>query len=86
MANIKSQIKRNRQNEQRRQRNRSVRSFLKTKVKRFEESVESGDASAAQEAYRVVARELDKAASAGVVHRNKAANKKSRLARRLQKI
>lgn len=83
MANIKSQIKRNRQNEIAHERNKSVRSFLKTKVKRFQEAVDSGDKDAAAEAYKVVARELDKAASKGVIHRNKAANKKSRLAKKL---
>ena len=83
MANIKSQIKRNRQNEARRQRNKSVRSALKTRVKRFEQAVASGDSDAAQEEYAVAARALDKAASAGIIHKNKAANKKSRLARRL---
>jgi small subunit ribosomal protein S20 len=83
MANIKSQIKRNRQNEARRQRNKSARSLLRTKVKRFEETLGSGDGDAAVEAYRVAARELDKAAGKGVIHRNKAATKKSRLAKRL---
>ena len=48
MANIKSQIKRNRQNEAQRQRNKSVRSALKTKIKRFEQTAASGDADAAQ--------------------------------------
>ena len=83
MANIKSQIKRNRQNEARRVRNKSVRSALKTRVKRFEEALASGDADAAQQEYAATARALDKAASAGIIHKNKAANKKSRLARRL---
>jgi len=83
MANIKSQIKRNRQNEARRQRNKSVRSVLRTRTKRFLELTESGDASAAQEAYRAAARDLDKAAAKGVIHKNTAANQKSRLARRL---
>ncbi|CAN5718925.1 30S ribosomal protein S20 [soil metagenome] len=83
MANIKSQIKRNRQNEASRQRNKAGRSFLKTRVKRFEEALGSGDEQAAQEAYRSAARELDKAAGKGIIHRNKAATKKSRLARRL---
>jgi small subunit ribosomal protein S20 len=83
MANIKSQIKRNRQNERARVRNKSGRSFLKTKVKRFEEAIASGDDQAAREAYRVAARELDKAAGKGIIHRNKAANRKSRLAKRL---
>ena len=83
MANIKSQIKRNRKNEARRMRNKSTRSQLKTKIKRFDEAAASGDAEAASDAYRVAARELDKAASKGIIHKNKAANKKSRLARRL---
>jgi small subunit ribosomal protein S20 len=83
MANIKSQIKRIGQNEARRQRNKSARSLLRTKVKRFEEALGSGDGDAAAEAYRVAARELDKAAGKGVIHRNKAATKKSRLAKRL---
>ena len=83
MANIKSQIKRNRQSEAQRRRNKSVRSRLKTVIKHFEEASASGDAQAADEAYRAAARELDKAASKGIIHKNKAANKKARLARRL---
>ena len=84
MANIKSQIKRNRQNEARRHRNKSVRSALKTKIKRFEQTAASGDADAARDQYLETARALDKAASSGIIHKNKAANKKSRLARRLE--
>jgi small subunit ribosomal protein S20 len=83
MANIKSQIKRNRQNEARRQRNKSVRSALRTSVKTFEQTVGSGDKNAAQDTYRAAARALDKAAAKGVIHKNKAATKKSRLARKL---
>jgi small subunit ribosomal protein S20 len=83
MANIKSQIKRNRQSSARRLRNKSTRSYLKTKIKGLEESLASGERGAVEDAYRVVARELDRAASKGVIHPNKAANKKSRLARRL---
>ncbi|MDQ3984905.1 MAG: 30S ribosomal protein S20 [Actinomycetota bacterium] len=83
MANIKSQIKRNRQNEGRRRRNKSVRSTLKTRVKSFEEALSSGDRAAAEREYGEVARALDKAASKGIIHANTAANKKSRLARRL---
>jgi small subunit ribosomal protein S20 len=83
MANIKSQIKRNRQNFARRLRNKTTRSHLKTMIKRFETALDAGDREGAARAYRVAARELDKAAGKGVVHRNKAANKKSRLARRL---
>jgi small subunit ribosomal protein S20 len=84
MANIKSQIKRNRQNEARRVRNKQVRSGLKTRVKRFEDAVASGDSDAAAAEYRETTQALDKAVSKGVIHKNKAANKKSRLARRLQ--
>ncbi len=85
MANIKSQIKRNRQNEERRQRNKATRSALKTRVKRFDEVLESGDADAAQEAFRDATKALDKAAAKGVLHKNTASNKKSRLAKRLQR-
>jgi small subunit ribosomal protein S20 len=83
MANIKSQIKRNRQNEARRARNKSVRSFLRTKTKRFLDAVEAGDVEEAQTTYQTVTSELDKAAAKGVIHKNKAANKKARLAKRL---
>jgi small subunit ribosomal protein S20 len=86
MANIKSQIKRNRQNEAARVRNKGKRSALKTQVKRFQEAVDAGDRDAAQEAYRGTARAYDKAASDGVIHKNKAANKKSRLAKRLSTL
>ncbi len=84
MANIKSQIKRNRQNELRRRRNKEVRSSLKTGTKRVSEAIDSGDAQAAEDAYRHAARQLDKAASKGIIHKNKAANKKARLAKRLK--
>jgi small subunit ribosomal protein S20 len=83
VANIKSQIKRNRQNESARQRNKAVRSKLKTEAKRFHAAVASGDAGAAEEAFTKVAQSLDKAASKGVIHANNAANKKSRFAKRL---
>ena len=86
MANIKSQIKRNRQNEARYERNRQVRTRLKTYTKRFRTLAEAGDKEAATEAYRVAARELDKAASKGVIHPNKAANNKSSMSRRLQRL
>jgi small subunit ribosomal protein S20 len=82
MANIKSQIKRNRQNESRRKRNRSERSELKTKIKRFVAAAESGDAQA-KELYGDVTSSIDKAAAKGIIHRNKAANQKSRLAKKL---
>jgi small subunit ribosomal protein S20 len=86
MANIKSQIKRNTQNEARRQRNKSGRSLLKSRIKRFETALGEGDREGAEKAFEEVARRLDKAAGKGIVHRNKAANKKSRLARRLNSL
>ncbi len=83
MANIKSQIKRNRQNEMRRSRNKGVRSRLKTFRKRLLEANESGDADSAARAYRDASQALDKAAAKGVIHKNKAANQKAKLAKRL---
>ncbi len=83
MANIKSQIKRNRQNELARQANRSTRSALRTKVKDLTAAVATGDAAAAQASFKEVTKALDQAAAKGVIHKNTAANKKSRLARKL---
>ena len=83
MANIKSQIKRNRQNEAARLRNKSVRSALKTYARRVRESLAAGDREAADAAFRRAARAYDKAASRGVIHPNNAANHKARLARAL---
>jgi small subunit ribosomal protein S20 len=83
MANIASQIKRNRQALVRRQRNKATRSALKTQLKKFSIAAEAGDRNAAQEAFLVAARKLDKAAQKGVVHANFAANKKAKMAKRL---
>ena len=82
MANIKSQIKRNRQNEAARERNKSVRSALKTAVRRFHEAVEAGDADKAKTLAADAAKKLDKAASKGVIHKNQAANRKSAVAKK----
>ena len=81
MANIKSQIKRNRQNEAAHQRNKSVKSALKTAVRQFREAAAAGDSEKAKELARVAGRKLDKAASAGVIHKNQAANRKSAIAK-----
>ncbi|HET7173867.1 MAG TPA: 30S ribosomal protein S20 [Nocardioidaceae bacterium] len=80
MANIKSQIKRIKQNEAAHERNKSVKSALKTAVRRFHEAVEAGDSDRARELARSAARKLDQAASAGVIHKNQAANRKSSIA------
>lgn len=84
MANIKSQIKRNRQNEKRRLRNKAVRSELKTRTKNAEQAAETGEN--LEEATRLAMKRIDKAATKGVIHKNKAARDKSRLAKRLAKI
>jgi small subunit ribosomal protein S20 len=81
LANIKSQIKRNRQNEQARLRNKSVRSALRTHARRVRESLAAGDREAASTALRRANRAHDKAVSKGVIHKNNAANHKARLAR-----
>ena len=80
MANIRSQIKRNRQNERRRLRNKAVKSELKTAVRRFRAAADSGDSAAATSALRDASKLLDKAASKGVIHANQAANRKSAMA------
>ena len=80
MANIKSQIKRNKQNEKRHERNKAVKTGLKTAVRKFREAAESGDAAEAKALANDAAKKLDKAASKGVIHKNQAANKKSALA------
>ena len=82
MANIKSQIKRNKQNEKARQRNQAVKSRLKTAVRRFRELSEAGDKDAALVAGRDAMKALDKAASKGVIHANQAANRKSSIAKK----
>ncbi|QCX27989.1 30S ribosomal protein S20 [Nocardioides jishulii] len=81
MANIKSQIKRNKQNEKARERNKAVKSGLKTAVRKFREAVAAGDKEAAIAAGREANRKLDKAASKGVIHPNQAANRKSSIAK-----
>jgi small subunit ribosomal protein S20 len=81
VANIKSQIKRNRQNEKRRLRNKTVRSELKTRVKAAQTATEAGAADAAEKA-RTAQKRLGKAAAKGTVHKNAAARRTSRLMRR----
>ena len=82
MANIKSQIKRNRQNEKHRLRNKSVRSELRTRTKSAVDAVTAG-AEDQEDALRLAMKRIDKAASQGVIHKNQAANRKSRLMRRI---
>lgn len=77
MANIKSQIKRNKQNEKRRERNKAVKTGLKSAVRKFREAAEAGDKETAVVAGRDATRLLDKAVSKGVIHKNQAANRKA---------
>ena len=80
MANIKSQIKRNRQNERRRLRNKAAKSEIKTRVKNATQAAEAGEGT---EALRLAVKRIDKAAAKGIIHKNQAANRKSRLMKRL---
>lgn len=83
MANIKSQKKRILQNAAAHERNKAVRSALKTAVRRFREALASGDEAKASTALRDASRALDKAVSKGVIHKNQAANRKSAMANSL---
>ena len=83
MANIRSQIKRNRQNEARRRRNRGARSELRTRTKNALDAAEAGDGT---EEAATVMRRLDKAAASRIIHPNTAARRKSRLQRRLNQL
>ena len=85
MANIKSQIKRNRQNEKRRLRNKSVRAEMRTRTKNALAAAENGGEESA-EFLRIAVKRIDKAAAQGVIHKNTAANHKSRLVRRVNAI
>lgn len=86
VANIKSQLKRIKQDERRRLRNKSVKSSIKTSIRRFREASASGDREATNEALHAASRRLDKAVSKGVIHANQAANKKSAMAKTANKI
>ena len=84
MANIKSQIKRNRQNEKRRLRNKAVRSEIKTRTKNAVAAAESGADTTADD-LRTAIKRIDKAAAKGVIHKNEASRRKSRLQKRAAK-
>ncbi len=88
MANIKSQIKRNRQNEKRRIRNRIYRGRARTFVARARTAIDvaTPDTEASKEAVLMAITALDRAAQKGVIHKNNAARRKSRLMKRLSAI
>jgi len=86
VANIKSQIKRIKTNEKAHQRNKAVKSELRTHVRKFREAVEAGNVEEATTAMRTASRKLDKAVAKGVIHKNQAANRKSAIAKRLAEL
>ena len=83
MANIKSQIKRNKQNEKAHERNKAVKSEVKTAIRATREAITAGDKKAASASLAVASRKLDKAATKGVMHKNQAANRKSAMAKKV---
>jgi small subunit ribosomal protein S20 len=86
VANIKSQIKRNLTNAKRHERNKAVKSELRTVVRNVRAAIDSGDADQAKTALQAASRKLDKAASKGVIHKNQAANRKSSLAQQISSL
>jgi small subunit ribosomal protein S20 len=86
LANIKSQMKRIKTNEKARQRNKAVRSEVRSYIRVVRENIAAGNKDEAQQAYAVAARKLDKAVSKGVLHKNNAANRKSRLATQINAL
>ncbi|HEY4615663.1 MAG TPA: 30S ribosomal protein S20 [Citricoccus sp.] len=86
MANIKSQKKRILTNEKARQRNVAVKSELRTAIRAVDKAVAAGDQAAATSAVQLASKKLDKAVSKGVIHKNQAANRKSGIAQRVNKI
>jgi small subunit ribosomal protein S20 len=86
VANIKSQIKRIKQNEKRHERNKAVKTSLKTAVRKFREAAEAGDKDKAVELGQAANRALDKAASKGVIHKNQAANRKSAISKKASSL
>ena len=86
MANIKSQLKRIKTNAKRTERNKAVKSELRTWVRKFREAAASGDKDAASDALKTASKKLDKAVSKGVIHQNQAANKKAAMAKRVNSL
>lgn len=86
MANIKQQKKRVITNEKRHQRNVAVRSSLKTAVRKVREAVAAGDKDAAQKQFLAASKALDKAAGRGFIHKNNAAERKSKLAKAVNNL
>ncbi|CAD5139552.1 MULTISPECIES: 30S ribosomal protein S20 [Microbacterium] len=86
MANIKSQIKRNKTNEKAHERNKAVKSELKTLVRQTRAAVAAGDKAAAEKNLKKASVKLDKAVSKGVLHKNQASNRKSAIAKQVSAL
>jgi len=86
MANIQSQIKRNRQTERRNERNRAIRSEMKTRAKLAVAAAEAGDADKANEALLQAQKRYDMAVTKGVIHKNTAARRKARLTAQVRSL
>jgi small subunit ribosomal protein S20 len=86
VANIKSQIKRNKTNEKARTRNKAMKSALRTHIRRFRQAADAGEVAKATEFAHAASRQLDKAVSKGVIHKNQAANRKSAIATRAAQL
>jgi small subunit ribosomal protein S20 len=86
MANIKSQIKRIGTNLKAQERNKAVRSEVRTAIRAVREAAAAGDKALASEALKVATKKLDKAVSKGVFHKNSAANKKSAIAKKVSSL
>ena len=86
MANIKSQIKRNKTNAKANERNKAVKSGLRTEIRRTREAIAAGDKATAEQALAKATKKLDKAVSKGVIHQNQAANRKSAIAKQVSAL
>ena len=86
MANIKSQLKRIKTNRVATERNKAIKSDVKTAIRKFREAAYTGNADEAKAALSVASVKLDKAVSKGVIHQNQAANKKSAMAKKAARL
>ena len=86
MANIKSSAKRVLLSQKAAAKNKSAKSLMKTNIKKFDAAASVGDRDAAERAYRVAVKTVDRAATKGLIHKNKAARRKSSLANRLNAL
>ena len=86
MPNIKSQVKRVKTNEKRRQFNASYKASMRTAIKNYEDAIENKNVEAAKEAYNTANKKLDKAVAKGICHKNFAARQKSRLSKKINAL